>query len=535
MKRMKRLASFVLAMVMIMTMTMSAFAAKVDNKTGHSYDAYQIFSGTQADGDAALGDVEWGSGIKGDEFLTALKADLRFVKSEVNVFASCTTAMQVADVLAKNTDLADAFANVADANLTTTKIEIAKDATDVTLDPGYYLLVDTEDVSGAYAASNSALLQVTGQEDILMKDKYDLPVPDKDIIRILNADSEGQAYLTGSEVGDAEIGNTITFSLTGTVSKNLADYETYYYAFHDTMSAGLKYVEGSAKVYIAGSPDTEITGFTVDQTVNEKGNLHFVCNNLKAVEGVTASSMIKVVYEATLEKNAVIGSAGNPNTMYIEYSNNPNHDSEGSTGNTEKDTVVIFTYELDVNKIDDATNNKLQGAQFVLLNSDATKVAKVVDGVLDGWVAVPTPDEAGNIAWPAESVLTSGADGKFSIKGLDSGDYFLKEIKAPAGYNLLTENIKLTIQVSLVPPQGPDEEDSAEPSVEYLALVVNAGDPVEKDATVGIVDTTVANNKGGVLPETGGMGTTIFYVIGAVLVIGAGVLLVTRRRMNTEA
>lgn len=535
MKRMKRLASFVLAMVMIMTMTMSAFAAKVDNKTGHSYDAYQIFTGTQDDGDPALGDVEWGSGINGDEFLTALKADSRFKKSEVNVFASCTTAMQVAEALAKNTDLAEAFANVADAHLTTTKTEIKKDADKVTLDPGYYLLVDTENVSGADAANNSALLQVTNDGDILMQEKSDLPVPDKDILKILNADSEGQVFMDGSEVGDADIGNTITFSLTGTVSKNLADYETYYYAFHDTMSAGLKYVEDSAKVYIEGTPDTEITGFTVDQTVNEKGNLHFVCNNLKAVEGVTASAKIKVVYEATLEKNAVIGSTGNPNTMYIEYSNNPNHGGEGKTGNTEKDTVVIFTYELDVNKIDAASEEELQGAQFVLLNSDETKVAKVVDGVLNGWVAVPTPDENGNISWPAESVLTSDADGKFSIKGLDSEVYYLKEIKAPAGYNLLTENIKLTIEVTLVPPQGPEWEDLEEPKLEYLALKVNDGDSVEKDTTSGIVDTTVANNKGSVLPETGGMGTTIFYVVGAVLVLGAGVLLMTKRRMDSEA
>lgn len=529
MKKMKKLVSFLLAAVMILSMSVSVLAATVTNTTGHSYDAYQIFKGTQADGDAALGGVEWGTGIKGDEFLAALKVDVRFVKDGANVFASCENAAAVSTALAANETMAKAFANVADKHLTETKTAIAKDAASVDLSAGYYLMVDTETIAdGANDAKNSALLQVTNEGTIEMQKKYSLPTSDKDITGVTHLGTK--TNFTGAEAVDAEIGDTIEFTLTGTLPENFDDYETYYYAFHDTLSADLEYAAGSAKVYVG---DTDITAkFTISTDSDAKGNLHITCADLTEVADVTASSTIKVVYSATLKGSVVVGSAGNSNEMYIEYSNNPNHDGAGKTGNTEKDTVVVFTYELDVDKVDGGSSSKkLANAEFVLLNADKTKVATVVDGVLTGWETVPTADEDGNLTWPADTTLKSDANGQFIVKGLDSATYFLKETKAPAGYNLLTDDVQLVITATVTPADG--TEGAA--SLDALKIKVDTQAEADGNKETGIVVATIANNKGSVLPETGGMGTTIFYVIGAVLVLGAGILLVTRRRMDKEA
>ena len=163
MKHLKKLAGILLVLVMVLSLTVTAFAAKVTNGTDHSYNAYQIFSGTQAENSVPLGDVEWGTGINGEAFLTALKADSRFVVEEVNIFASCTTAADVSAVLgnyADKSDVAKAFANVAAEHLTDVCTVIAADAASIDLPTGYYLLVDSS-VPGEGDAMNPALLQVT--------------------------------------------------------------------------------------------------------------------------------------------------------------------------------------------------------------------------------------------------------------------------------------------------------------------------------------------------------------------------------------
>lgn len=187
MQHLKKLASVLLALVMVLSVTTVAFAANVTNNTNHSYDAYQIFSGTQADNSVPLGDVEWGSGINGADFLAALKADTHFNVGEgepkVNIFASCTTALDVASVLGgygDKSDVANAFANVAAKHLTTTFTAIAADASTVNLAAGYYLLVDTSTPEDG-DAKNSALLQVTNKGKITIEKKYDVPTVDKSV------------------------------------------------------------------------------------------------------------------------------------------------------------------------------------------------------------------------------------------------------------------------------------------------------------------------------------------------------------------
>lgn len=531
MKHLKKLASILLVLVMVLSVTTTAFAANVSNETNHSYNAYQIFSGTQADNSVPLGDVAWGSGINGAAFLAELKTDTRFVKDGTNIFASCTTAADVAAVLGGYADKsgeANAFANVAAKHLTTTFTAIAADASTVDLAAGYYLLVDTS-TPGEGDAMNSALLQVTNKGDITIEKKYDVPSVDKNV-----KDTDGYY----GEAADWEIGSDVPFQLVGTLPSNYADYETYKYVFHDTLSAGLQY-NGDVKVYVQnGETKTEITtGFTVDPAAAATaggGTLTVTFTDLKAVAGVTATSKIVVEYTAKLLSTAEIGKPGNKNEVYLEYSNNPNHTGEGTpTGNTPKDEVLVFTYELDVTKVDGQNaEKKLANAEFVLLNSDKTKVATVTDGKLVEWVDVPAAGEDGTITYPAGTTLTSGTDGKFVIAGLDAGSYYLRETKAPAGYNLLKNDISVTITATL---------DKTEDNPALTELKLSVKDKADAAATesdgsvdTGIVATDVVNNSGAQLPETGGMGTTLFYVLGGILVVSAVVLLVTKKRMSRE-
>ena len=530
MKHLKKLASILLVLVMVLSVTTTAFAAGVTNNTTHSYNAYQIFSGTQVGNSVPLCDVAWGSGINSEAFLTELETDTRCVKESANIFASCTTAADVAAVLgqyADDSDVAKAFANVAAKHLTDDSTAIAATATTVELTAGYYLLVDTSR-PGEGDAMNSALLQVTNKDDITIKQKYDVPTVDKSV-----KDTDNQ----WGEAADWEIGSDVPFQLVGTLPTNFADYETYKYVFHDTLSTGLQY-NGGVQVYVQnGEAKTEITtGFTVDPVVAATaggGTLTVTFTNLKAVEGVTATSKIVVEYTAKLLSTAVIGKLGNPNDVYLEYSNNPNHTGEGTpTGNTPKDEVLVFTYELDVTKVDgQKTDKKLANAEFVLLNSAKTKVAKVANGKFVEWVDVPAAGEGSTITYPAGTTLTSDAEGKFVIAGLDAGKYYLRETKAPAGYNLLKNDISVTITATL-------DKTENNPALTELKLSVKedkkGAEATESNGNVntGIVATNVMNNSGAQLPETGGMGTTLFYVLGGILVLVAIILLVTRKRMS---
>lgn len=515
MKKMKKLVSLVLAMVMVLAMTINVSAATIDNQTEHSYNAYQVFSGTQADGSAVLGDIKWGTGVDGDALLEQLKEDYDY-------FDNCNTAMDVAEVLKNKADKcaeAQALANAAAMHLTETYTVIAEDATPVELAAGYYLLVDTTDVDGTEDARNSALLQVTNDGDITIEKKYEVPSVDKDIIE---NDEEVEAT-------DANIGDDITFRITGTLPSNYADYETYTYIFHDTMSAGLTYND-DAKVYVVNDGvKTEVTSlFAITES---NGTITVSIENLKVIKDVSATSSIVVEYSAELNSEAVIGQPGNPNKVYLEYSNDPNYDGDGTTtpptGETPEDTVIVFTYELDVDKVDGETEEALKDAEFVLMNSDKSKVAKIEDGKFVEWVADSEITKNTDGTYPAEYTVKSDANGEFSIAGLDEGVYYLKETKAPAGYNLLTDSIKIEI-ISTV------NTGENTPALEKLEIKVDDGEAEEGSVADGKVETTVVNNAGATLPETGGMGTTLFYLIGGILVLLAVIVFITKKRMSAE-
>lgn len=522
MKHLKKLAGVLLALAMVFTLALPAFAATVTvPRDGilkdHTFTAYQIFSGREEDG--VLSDVQWGSDINSTAFLAALKTDTTYGR----LFTDCNDAAAVAKVLGDNntnTALANAVAKLAYANKTGTGTSLTSGEN--TLADGYYLVVDTTENVGEGGAYNASLLQVVGNINITVK--TDAPTVEKKVLEDDKYNQDG-GYGTGyNDVADYNMGDAVPFHLIGSVP-DMSRYDTYKYIFHDTLSNGLTLNEDSIKVYVAsdkaGTNKAEITEWTkaVD---GQSFTVSFA--DLKTVSGVSQGKYIIVEYTATLNQNAAVGLDGNPNVVYLEYSNKPDQSGSGdtgNTGNTPEDKVIVFTYELDTTKVDGQDNTKkLEGAEFKLHNADNKWAIVNDDHKVTGWADT---EEGG-------STLTSDANGLFKVIGLDDGTYYLKETKAPTGYNLLSNEI--TVVITATTTNGQTWTDG-EASNALTNLAVTAdGTAGTGNTSTGIAGITVANNKGSTLPETGGMGTTLFYVLGGGLVLVAVVLLVTKKRMK---
>ena len=290
--------------------------------------------------------------------------------------------------------------------------------------------------------------------------------------------------------------------------ENYEQYEKYYLAFHDTQSSGLTFND-DAKVYVNGTEITE--GFKVEQSCADNCTFAIVFEDLKQITSVQNGSEITVEYTAELNDQAVLGSTGNPNEVKLEFSNNPNWDGEGKgpTSETPEDKVIVFTYQTVINKVDEK-DEALAGAEFTLEKKQA-----------DG-------------EWEAINVVKTEAGTTFTFTGLDDGFYRLKETVTPAGYNTI-DDIYFEITAA-------HDTESQDPKLTRLTAIQKTeenGNLEEGKVTFkptctladGKIATKVVNNSGAELPETGGIGTTIFYVAGGALVLGAVVLLVTRRRM----
>ena len=508
-KAMKKLMAALLAVAMVCAMAIPAFAAAGTEVTGskvdvtkHDFEAYQIFSAKLDSTKGTLSDVKWGNGVKGNELLVALQAD-----TTLGDFADCYSASDLAEKLATfNTEKATKFAAfVASGYLSTTKI--AGTGTIDLPSAGYYLIKDVTDVEGEYDASNLTLLLVSGAETVTPQVKTDIPTLEK---KVKDKNDSTGTTTEWQDSADYDIGDTIPYQLTATLG-NVSNFDTYYVEFVDKMNHltfnEITSVKVGDRTLNAGEYNSSWNRTTKELTVS--------IDNVKAF-GATNGSTITVEYTATLDSDAVIGSTGNPNEAYLVFSNNPNGNGKGQT---KPDKNIVFTYRVVANKVDQK-GVALPGAAFALykkLPAQPTDGSSYVLQDGDAYTLVKELNVGADRKEVADKTQTS-----FAWEGIDDGEYMIKEIITPAGYNSI-EPIKFTVTAE-------HEIESADPKFTELT----GGDAFTGEVSTGTLTTKIENRMGSTLPGTGGIGTTIFYVIGGGLMVAAAILLITKKRMENR-
>lgn len=574
-KRLSVLLASAFAAVLALVMAVPAYAAgenftlTIKSKTaGHTYEAYQVFKGTISTDGTVLSDVEWGDGVDGEAIITALKDDL-IIGSD---FEGVTTASQVADVLKgyqNNSKQLDAFAAIAGAHLVdgeshdstggTYEDEESAYVYQVTgLDAGYYLV---QDASGSPSDSANAktkfILKVVGK--VTVEAKADQPPIDK----VIDGEADTDPATEGDvDYNNASIGDKVPYKIASRVP-SMDGYNRYWFVVNDTLSAGLTFSDDVA-IKIGSANLTKGKDYTVTQTANPDGTTSIKIVFIDFLEKWSSSTSqdIVITYTATVNEDAVIGNAGNENSANLVFSNNPNVTYDGDepdkgdvAGKTPDSKTYTYVTGVTLLKVDEL-GNRLTGAQFQITGERENIVLVVRDvftldaggtyyKLKDGTYTTedPTPETedkyestTDKYALETETVPVTtnddvkatgwvGDDGKLVFNGLGAGDYTIKELVAPDGYNLLEDDIKLHITWS-APSMGSTE----------CTWNASAGDGYQAsyDNASGTIQLTVENRSGATLPSTGGMGTTMFYVVGGVLVAGAAVAYVVKRRMDAN-
>lgn len=582
MKKTNKFAAFALAACMMAPMTMATTASFTASAAGtpvtsgsitidssvanHKYTAYQIFDAdlTEESGNITFANVKWGSAIdttKTDALYTELATYLNTLNGTSITLSSASEVAEAIKAVQGSLggatqrealdDIADMFAKcISDS---ATGVNLAYDDANSNYkgtisDPGYYLVIDTKDSGVTSPTQDNAysryMLLVAGDSSISPKASY--PTVEKKVKENVKAITGQATYETSTtekwnDVADYNIGDVVPFKLYGTMPDTLDDYEHYYYQFSDSLGEQFAVPE-NIKVYIDGKEIAPASGVCeVSTAVAIPGTrgpeLMVKFNDIKSIDidkdtagiqSITKDSIVTIEYTAVLNSNAEIGLPGQENKVKLEYSNNPNATGDGTTkpddtGETPEDKVIVFTYELDTTKVDGIDNTKkLENAEFKLyrMNGSTKEYVKVdADSKVAGWtdtVADATP-------------LISDTNGLFKVIGLDDGTYYLEETKAPSGYNKLTNAVEVVITATTVNNQS----WNSTPADALTKLDVKAGGNAGTgDVATGIASINIANNKGSTLPSTGGIGTTIFYVLGGTLVVGSGIALVTKKRLG---
>lgn len=485
MKHAKKLASLLMALVMVLGMsvgtTVTAFAANTTISapadSTRTYDVYQIFTGDLHEG--VLSNVKWGKNGTGTEGASVNQATLDALV-EVNGESDTIKLAEIEKYVNLNSQV---FGTVSDGN-------------PLTVPTGYYLIKDKGPVSEGETYS-LYVVEVAGPTTI--SPKVSQVTSEKKVKDINDSTGVGSDW---QDSADYDIGDKVPFQLKGTVAADYDKYTVYKFVFHDTESAGLTFDKDSVVVKV---DNTVIdSGYTVvTEGLNDGCTFEIQFTDLKTIDSVEAGSVITVDYKSTLNENAVIGSTGNTNKMKLEYSNNPNDKQGGTTGNTPEDTVVVFSYKTIINKVD-GDSKSLTGAAFKL-----EKLIKGADEAADTWTLVKK-----------YTVDADNPASTFEFTGLDDGTYKLTETVTPAGYNTIDPiSFEITASDNGTVITGLDGDNN---TITFA-----------KNLEAGSLSANVVNKAGSILPSTGGMGTTLLYIIGAILVVGAGVLLVARRRMHS--
>lgn len=568
---MKKVITMVLVLAMVLSLAVPTFAATnytltINNTVdGHTYEAYQIFTGdlVTKDGRDVLSNIVWGSAVADPAgLLAAINADAKL--SALHGAADAAALAVKLSAVTSDSDTIDQFAEVVAPFLTV----VAGTSTDEGdcyeisgLVAGYYLVKDQDDtLDNKNDVYTKYIIRVL--KDQTVTPKGDVPSVDKEI----NDTVDG----TFNEVEDFDISDTAYYKWTATLPSNLKSYEKYIYQFTDNLPKGLKFTRFE-QIYIEGHDGNRVHTFYdvtdadpandtlpagISTNLVENGDMTSVltldfADLLTLYPSILPTHKLIVKYSCMVTRDALFVNAMT-NTVSAKFSNNPNGTGDGDLGETPDDVAHAFTFKINVDKYDaDNAATKLEGAEFVLYYertvADSTvkyyaqvvteEMVYVVDG--DGNVTSTLRPEAERMlnGTPVDgddigvvygwtdvranaSVLDTDATGKLAVRGLDEGIYYLQETKAPAGYNLM----ETPVQIKIV-PKYTVAGNTASVEVSYeVDSIAQASD------TVG-----VRNSSGSTLPVTGGIGTTLFYVFGSVLVLAAVVLLITKKRMTAEA
>lgn len=536
-KVIKKLLAALLAVAMVCAMAIPAFAenSEGDVDSHHTYSAFQIFKGDVEGNnikDFKISNVDWGSNIinNSDDFLNKLREDDHIGP----LFTNAKSAQEVLAVISQwhdSDDYSIAFARFVchylysnDANPTYVVRAGSNALTIPEAKAGYYLFVDTTDFSkdDSYHSYNSFLLMVTkGNWNVPITPKAEKPTVEKKVYDNPDGTSTGGF---GSSA-DHAINEKFQFQLTATLpdSTNRAYdyYDKYSVIFHDTLSDGITYDKDDEldSVVIKSNGNTynitDSSKYTIDTTDLESQNSFVVNIDVKACAkdagfDLNDGATITVTYTAHLNDKAYVNTAGgstsNINKVYLTYSNNPK--DESSIGKTPESTpVYVYTYQLNNTKHQDTEKGPaLEGACFRLYSDEAcTDQSEVQLYQKDGFY-YPIKDVLGKEAVE----MKSAANGTFNVKGLDAGTYYLKEITPPDGYSACK-----VIPVTIKADHSRNDQVNLEGS--------------------NLTNDIVNIKAGGItLPSTGGIGTTLFYVVGGGLMVAAIVLLVTKKRMENK-
>lgn len=389
---------------------------------------------------------------------------------------------------------------------------------ETTVTHGYWLFVDTTAYTDPNHAKSLYLLDTKGLESITVTPKQTVPTVDKTV------SVAGGTYRDGPV--SVNIGDSVAFQLLGTLHEYVTSYASYQYVFHDTLSKGLTLQPDSVKVYVrkAGAVDLEVSDNFVVSSQSTSGEFTVACTDLLSMEAegnevpIDGDTQIVVQYSAVLNENAVVGGSGNQNSAYLEYSNR--YDGTG-TGTTPPDTVQVFTFALEVLKVDGADQAPLSGAKFQLYRTaqdGSIQWLKTDENhKVSGWISDTAVDTDKDETTP--TTLQSDGDGLFTVTGMEAGTYYLKETEAPKGYNLIKEPILFTVTAQY-----------AEQKLSTLYITVGTAEAKPGVVSTGKVCMRVENKTGKELPSTGGRGTAAFYSLGSLMTVAAGGLLLAARK-----